>query len=379
MNNPLDFNAGDPALSNDAVKGSLILIVDDVPANLGVLGDLLHDAGYQVKAATSGRAALRYAVQDPQPALVLLDVMMPEMDGYQVLAALRKDPATQDIPVIFLTALDNARDEERGFQHGAADYIAKPIKPDVVLARVRNQLLARIAANWLRDQNAALEAEVARRMEENELIQAASIRALAHLAETRDPETGNHILRTQGYVRLLAIKLRDHPRFAETLNDGYIKMLADSAPLHDIGKVGIPDSILQKPGKLTAEEWEIMKTHSRLGSDAIEQAERDLARPVEFLALAKEVARWHHERWDGRGYPDALIADAIPISARLMTIADVFDALISRRVYKEPMPIDKVREIIAGERGKQFDPDVTDVFLASFSEFATIAEQHSDA
>ena len=163
-------------------------------------------------------------------------------------------------------------------------------------------LLARIAANWLRDQNAALEAEVARRMEENELIQAASIRALAHLAETRDPETGNHILRTQGYVRLLAIKLRDHPRFAETLNDGYIKMLADSAPLHDIGKVGIPDSILQKPGKLTAEEWEIMKTHSRLGSDAIEQAERDLARPVEFLALAKEVARWHHERWDGAGY-----------------------------------------------------------------------------
>jgi len=378
MNTPGEILFSEPSLSADAVKGSLLLIVDDVPANLSVLGDLLHDAGYQVKAATSGRAALRYAAQEPRPALIVLDVMMPEMDGYQVLAALRQDPRTRDIPVMFLTALDNARDEERGFQHGAADYIAKPIKPDVVLARVRNQLLARIAANWLRDQNAALEAEVARRMEENELIQAASIRALAHLAETRDPETGNHILRTQGYVRLLAIKLRDHPRFAETLNDGYIKMLADSAPLHDIGKVGIPDSILQKPGKLTAEEWEIMKTHSRLGSDAIEQAERDLARPVEFLALAKEVARWHHERWDGRGYPDALIAEAIPISARLMTIADVFDALISRRVYKEAMPIDKVREIIASERGKQFDPDVTDIFLASFSEFATIAEQHSD-
>ena len=378
MNTPGEILFSEPSLSADAVKGSLLLIVDDVPANLSVLGDLLHDAGYQVKAATSGRAALRYAAQEPRPALIVLDVMMPEMDGYQVLAALRQDPRTRDIPVIFLTALDNARDEERGFQHGAADYIAKPIKPDVVLARVRNQLLARIAANWLRDQNAALEAEVARRMEENELIQAASIRALAHLAETRDPETGNHILRTQGYVRLLAIKLRDHPRFAETLNDGYIKMLADSAPLHDIGKVGIPDSILQKPGKLTADEWEIMKTHSRLGSDAIEQAERDLARPVEFLALAKEVARWHHERWDGRGYPDALIAEAIPISARLMTIADVFDALISRRVYKEAMPIDKVREIIASERGKQFDPDVTDIFLASFSEFATIAEQHSD-
>ncbi len=378
MNHPLELHAEAPSLTEDAVKGSLILIVDDVPANLSVLGDLLHDAGYQVKAATSGRAALRYAVQDPQPALVLLDVMMPEMDGYQVLASLRKDPSTQNIPVIFLTALDNARDEERGFQHGAADYIAKPIKPDVVLARVRNQLLARIASNWLRDQNAALEAEVARRMEENELIQAASIRALAHLAETRDPETGNHILRTQGYVRLLALKLQHHPRFAETLNDSYIKMLADSAPLHDIGKVGIPDSILQKPGKLTPEEWEIMKTHSKLGSDAIEQAERDIARPVEFLALAKEVAHWHHERWDGRGYPDGLIAEGIPISARLMTIADVFDALISKRVYKDAMPIEKVREIIASERGKQFDPDATDSFLASFSEFAAIAEQYSD-
>ena len=378
MNSPLDFNATDPTSSDEAVKGSLILIVDDVPANLAVLGDLLHGAGYQVKAATTGRSALRYAIQDPQPALILLDVMMPEMDGYQVLATLRKDPATLNIPVIFLTALDNARDEERGFQHGAADYIAKPIKPDVVLARVRNQLLARIASNWLRDQNAALEAEVARRMEENELIQAASIRALAHLAETRDPETGNHILRTQGYVRLLATKLQHHARFAETLTDGYIKMLADSAPLHDIGKVGIPDSILQKPGKLTPEEWEIMKTHSRLGSEAIEQAERDIAHPVEFLALAKEVAHWHHERWDGRGYPDGLIAESIPISARLMTIADVFDALISKRVYKDPMPIDKVREIIVGERGKQFDPDVTDIFLVSFSEFAAIAEQHSD-
>jgi putative two-component system response regulator len=378
MNNPIDFANGDPTSSDEAVKGSMILIVDDVPANLAVLGDLLHGAGYQVKAATSGRAALRYATQDPQPALILLDVMMPEMDGYQVLATLRKDPATRNIPVIFLTALDNARDEERGFQHGAADYIAKPIKPDVVLARVRSQLLARIASNWLRDQNAVLEAEVARRMEENELIQAASIRALAHLAETRDPETGNHILRTQGYVRLLATRLQHHPRFAETLTDSYIKMLADSAPLHDIGKVGIPDSILQKPGKLTPDEWEVMKTHSKLGSDAIEQAERDIAHPVEFLALAKEVAHWHHERWDGRGYPDGLVEEAIPISARLMTIADVFDALISKRVYKDAMPIDKVREIIVGERGKQFDPDVTDIFLASFSEFAAIAEQHSD-
>ena len=379
MNTPREIQYNEPSLSADAVKGSLLLIVDDVPANLSILGDLLHDAGYQVKAATSGRAALRYATQEPRPALIVLDVMMPEMDGYQVLAALRQNPLTRDIPVIFLTALDNARDEERGFQHGAADYITKPIKPDVVLARVRSQLLARLAGNWLRDQNAALEAEVARRMEENELIQAVSIRALAHLAETRDPETGNHILRTQGYVRLLATRLQTHTRFAATLDDAYIKMLAASAPLHDIGKVGIPDSILQKPGKLTPEEWEIMKTHSKLGSDAIEQAERDMDRPVEFLGLAKEVAHWHHERWDGRGYPDGLKEDAIPLSARLMTMADVFDALISKRCYKAAMPLTEVGEIISSERGRQFDPDITDAFLAGFEEFAAIAAQHSDA
>ena len=365
-------------LSADAIQGSLLLIVDDVPTNLSVLGDLLRDAGYRVKAATSGPAALRYAAMEPRPALILLDVMMPEMNGYEVLTRLKQDPLTHDIPVIFLTALDNAQDEERGFQHGAADYIAKPIKPDVVLARVRNQLLAQFALNWFRDQNAVLEAEVARRMAENELIQTVSIRALAHLAETRDPETGNHILRTQSYVRLLATLLRDHPRFKATIDDLYIKMLAHSAPLHDIGKVGIPDSVLQKPGRLTPEEWEIMKTHARLGSDAIDSAERDIDQPVEFLVLAKEVARSHHERWDGQGYPDGLAQDEIPLSARLMSLADVFDALISKRVYKDAMPFEEALEIITAERGRQFDPDVTNAFLSAFDEFTAIAERHQD-
>jgi putative two-component system response regulator len=298
--------------------------------------------------------------------------MMPEMDGYQVLAELRQDPATRDIPVIFLTALDSARDEERGFQHGVADYITKPIKPDVVLARVRTQLLASQARDWLR-------AEVARRMEENEEIQNVSIHALAHLAETRDPETGDHLLRTQGYVRRLAGLLRDHPRFSTTIDEQFIKMLARSAPLHDIGKVGIPDSILLKPGKLTPEEWEKMQTHTWLGSEAIERAERDVDRRVEFLALAKEVARWHHERWDGTGYPDGLAGEWIPIAARLMALADVFDALISRRLYKQAFPVEEARQIIAAERGKQFDPDIVDAFLASFAEFAAIAASHRDS
>ena len=191
-----------------------ILIVDDVPENLTVLGTLLREAGYRVKAANSGSAALRSAGRTPRPDLILLDVMMPEMDGYGVMARLQAGPATRDIPVVILTALGNADDEERGLQRGAADYITKPFQPAVVLARVHTQLQAKQARDWLRDQNSVLEAEVARRMAENDIIQAVSIRALAHLAEIRDPETGNHILRTQGYVHLIATRLKDHPRYS---------------------------------------------------------------------------------------------------------------------------------------------------------------------
>ncbi|MCX7173253.1 MAG: two-component system response regulator [Proteobacteria bacterium] len=359
-------------------SNSLLLIVDDMPENLSMLGELLQDAGYRVRVANSGRLALRHAAQEPRPDLILLDVMMPGMDGYEVLRRLRQQPATRDIPVIFLTALDDARDEERGLETGAADYIAKPVRPAVVLARVRSQLLVKQAQDWLRNENSVLEAEVARRMGENEQIQAVSIRALAHLAEIRDPETGNHILRTQNYVRLLATLLAGHPRFTGTLVEPYLEMLVRSAPLHDIGKVGVPDNILLKPGPLAPEEWVIMKTHARLGSDAIDLAERDIERPVEFLSLAKEIAHWHHERWDGSGYPDGLAGDAIPVSARIMALADVFDAIISPRVYKPPIPLEDAVAIIAAERGRQFDPDVTEAFLSNFSAFAAIAETHRD-
>jgi putative two-component system response regulator len=357
---------------------AMLLVVDDAPANLTVLGELLCDAGYQVKAANSGRAALRYAAQTPHPDLILLDVMMPEMDGYQVLAQLRIDPATASIPVIFFTALNDSQNEERGLELGAADYIAKPFHPTLVLARVRTQLEAKRARDWLKDQNTYLEAEVARRMAENELIQQVTIRALAHLAEARDPETGNHILRTQKYVHTLATQLKNHPRFAAFLTDSTIELLTRSAPLHDIGKVGIPDSILLKPGALTPEEWEIMKTHTVIGAEAIERAEVDVSAPVPFLTLAKEIARWHQEKWDGSGYPDGLAGDAIPISARLMALADVFDALISPRVYKPAFPFAQAREIIAAGRGQHFDPDMTDAFLAHFDQFVGIAQRYWD-
>jgi len=359
-------------------KLETVLIVDDSAENLRVLSELLQPQ-YRVLAAISGERALRIASSVPRPDLILLDVVMDGIDGYTVFERLRENPATRDIPVIFLTALTDPGDEEWGLLLGAADYIAKPITRSVVLARVRAQLDAKRARDWLTNQNAALEAEVARRMAENDLTQRVTIRALAHLAEARDPETGNHILRTQAYVQRMASGLQSHPRFVNTLSDAYIDLLARSAPLHDIGKVGIPDSILLKPGKLTADEWAIMKTHAKLGSDAIEQAERDIKMPLAFLSAAKEIAHWHHEKWDGSGYPDGLAGDQIPIAARLMAVADVFDALISQRVYKPALPYSQARDIVGAGRGGHFDPDVADAFLNGFDDFVDIAERYRDS
>ena len=361
-----------------AVARALILVVDDSPDNLSVLTELLRP-DYQVLAATTGESALRVANTLPAPDLILLDVMMPGMDGYEVLQRLRHNLATQHIPVVFLTALTDAADLELGLKLGAADYITKPLQPTVLLARVRVQLEAKQARDWLKGQNAVLEAEVARRMLENDLTQRVSIRALAHLAELRDPETGNHLLRTQAYVQQLARRLQANPRFAAVLSDHNIDLLARSAPLHDIGKVGVPDHILLKPGRLDANEWAVMQTHAKLGSDAIEQAESDIEIPLAFLSLAKEIAYWHHEKWDGSGYPDQLAGDAIPVSARLMAIADVFDALISARVYKPAMPYAQACDIIAAGRGTHFDPDMADAFLAGLDDFLAIAEHHRDA
>ncbi|MDP2432832.1 MAG: two-component system response regulator [Pseudomonadota bacterium] len=361
-----------------APRVATLLVVDDTPENLTVLADLLAPT-YRVLVANSGPRALRLAESEPRLDLILLDVMMPGMDGYGVLARLKANPATTDVPVIFVTAMSAVEDEQRGFDLGAVDYITKPIRPPIVLARVKAQLDMKEARDWLKNKNAVLEAEVSARLSEILLIQDVSIHALARLAETRDPETGNHIHRTQSYVQTLATQLRPHPRFSPLLSADYIDQLAKSAPLHDIGKVGIPDQILLKPGKLTAEEWAIMKTHARLGSEAIEQAERDAIKPVAFLAIAKEIAHWHHEKWDGSGYPDGLAGDAIPVPARLMALADVFDALISRRVYKPPMPYEQARGIIVAERGRHFDPDVVDTFVAVYDEFVNIAERYGDA
>ena len=358
--------------NTDAAACETILIVDDEPAILTVMSRLLQPH-YCVRVATSGARALVVASTSPRPNLILLDVTMRGIDGYETLRRLRRSELTADIPVVFVTGNDSQRDEELGFALGAVDYITKPIRPAILLARVKTHLLLRRAREVLADQNLALEQEVARQMAEARTIQTVSIRALAHLAEIRDPETGDHILRTQAYVSELATALADHPRFATTLTPEFVKLVAKSAPLHDIGKVGIPDHILLKPGKLTPEEWAIMQTHAALGAQAIELAERDVEQPVAFLRLAKEIARSHHERWNGHGYPDGLSGEAIPISARLMALADVFDALTTARVYKAAMSEAKAKAIILSERGEHFDPAVVDAFEARYDRFVAIA------
>jgi len=356
----------------------VILVVDDTPDNLLLMANLLKDS-YTVKAANNGEKALRIARDAPPPDLILLDIMMPGMTGHEVAQALQGDPATRDIPIIFLTAMASSEDETHGLELGAADYITKPISPPVVLARVRTQLKVKDAADFLRDKNEYLEQEVQRRTRELGAIQDVTIHAMASLAETRDNETGNHIRRTQHYVKLLAEHLREHPRFRAFLHPDTIKLLFKSAPLHDIGKIGIPDRILLKPGRFEPEEFEIMKTHTTLGRDAIAHAEQQLGMDVDFLRLAKEIAYSHQEKWDGSGYPEGLAGDAIPISARLMAVADVYDALISRRVYKEGMPHEKAVQIIAEGRGSHFDPDVCDAFLANLPAFQQIAARYADS
>ena len=355
-----------------------ILAVDDTPDNLTLLHGLLKD-NYRVKVANGGQAALRILEGPALPDLILLDVMMPEMDGYEICRRLKANPRTSDIPVVFLTAKSDTDAERFGLDLGAVDYISKPISPPIVLARVRNHLRLKDAADFLKDKNAYLETEVQRRTRSLRAIQDATIMALASLAETRDNETGNHIRRTQHYVRLLAEELRQHPDFTHALDDETISLLYKSAPLHDIGKVGIPDAILLKPGRLTADEFEIMKSHPHIGRAAIAAALQDLNEEDRaFLDFACDIAASHHERWDGKGYPLGLAGDAIPLAGRLMALADVYDALISKRVYKPAWPHEKAVEMIEQGSGAQFDPRVVEAFLAIAEDFRSIAAQFLD-
>lgn len=355
---------------------AVILIVDDTADNITLLTSLLGDR-YKNKVATNGPKALQIAFKTP-PDLILLDIMMPGMDGYAVCKELKNNSVTKDVPVIFLTAKAQEDDETHGFELGAVDYITKPISPPILMARVATHLALQQARKSLAKHNEELEAEVEARTRQLSGLQDSLITAMASMSETRDNETGRHIRRTQLYMHALAEHLKENPKFKNDLTERNITMIYKSAPLHDIGKVGVPDRILLKPGSLTSEEFDEMKKHTIYGRDTIMAAEKELETPEPFLEVARHIAYHHHEKWDGSGYPTGRKGEEIPIAARMMALADVYDALISKRVYKGAMTHDEAKSIIMQGRGSHFDPDIVDTFMHVSDLFDSIANTYGD-
>ncbi|WPL16825.1 Cyclic di-GMP phosphodiesterase response regulator RpfG [Thiorhodovibrio winogradskyi] len=335
-----------------------ILVVDDEPANIDLLVDCLKD-DYHMKAATRGEKALRIARASEQPDMVLLDIMMPGMDGLEVCRQLKEDFTTRHIPVIFITAKISIEDEIRGLALGAVDYIVKPISPPIVQARVRTQLA-------LYDQNRELDAKVREQTAQLHETRLEIIRRLGRAAEYKDNETGLHVIRMSHYAHILGLALGMDERDAE--------LLLNAAPMHDIGKIGIPDRILQKPGKLDAEEWAIMRTHAQIGADIIGDPGDS-----ELLEMARVVALTHHEKWDGSGYPRGLAGEDIPRVGRIVAVADVFDALTSVRPYKAAWPVEKAVDLLKSEAGRHFDPELIPLFLQALPEVEAIRKRYAEA
>ena len=356
---------------------SSILIVDDVPENLTILSGILSP-DYRILLAKDGKRALELAAKEPRPDIILLDVMMPEMDGYAVIRELKSRPETRDIPVIFVTAKGESVEETRGLEIGASDYLVKPVNPGIVKARIRTQLENKHAKDILHRDREYLDRLVREKTEEVFTTQRVMMLGFSVLAETRDNETGGHIRRTEDYVRLLAEYAAEYFNEFSTVTESDIGLLVQSAPLHDIGKVGIPDAILNKPGKLEPEEFEIMKTHAAIGFEALKTAEGD-GKSTPALRYAKEICLTHHEKWDGTGYPRGLSGGDIPFSGRIMAIADVYDALISERVYKKPFSHSKSCSIIEEGAGSHFDPRLVEAFINLREKFRQTALQYSDS
>ena len=333
-----------------------ILVVDDNPENIDVLSGVLN-GHYRIKAALNGNVALKIAKVTPKPDLILLDVMMPEIDGYEVCKKLKQDPMTCNIPVIFVTAKTGQTDEEYGFSLGAVDYITKPISPPLVLARIKAQLS-------LYDQARHMEKLVKERTAELLETRIEIIRRLGRAAEYKDNETGMHVIRMSKYSKLLAEKL--------SLDETWIDHLYHAAPMHDIGKIGVPDNVLLKPGKLDSDEWTIMKKHCEYGIEIIGEH----ASPL--LHMAREVAFYHHEKWNGTGYPNGLSGEDIPLSARIIAIADVFDALTSVRPYKKAWSVEDAIALIQREAGEHFDPALVPPFIACLPDMLEIMKQYVD-
>lgn len=326
-----------------------ILVVDDTPLNIAVLTGMLEDQ-YSMLAASNGEDALAI-VKQKLPDLILLDIMMPGMSGYEVCRILKSRAASADIPVIFVSALTEANDERSGFEVGAVDYVTKPVKIDLVKARVKSHLA-------LANQQRACRQMVEERTRELEQTQRAAIVMLGEAGHYNDSDTGVHIWRMGAYAGALARALNWPIEDSERLG------LASS--MHDTGKIGIPDSILKAPRKLTVEEWEIMKTHAKIGFQILSESDTPI------FQLAAEVAHYHHEKWDGSGYPEGLVGEAIPESARIVAIADVFDALTMNRPYKKAWSSEQAVDLLKKDAGSHFDPRLIDVFISNLPEVLEI-------
>ncbi len=359
------------------MKSPHIMIVDDTPENLHLLSNLLIKADYRVSAFPHGTLALR-AASHRQPDLILLDITMPGMDGYEVCAQLKADQALQNIPVIFISALDDTLDKTKAFRAGGVDYITKPFQVEEVYARVKTHLLLRRSQQQLETTNVCLEQQVADQLEEINRSQRAMIFALAKLSHMRDDDTGLHLERVQDLCRALAIQLAADSVYAHLISVDFIETIYQASPLHDVGKVGITDAIMLKPAKLTAEEFEVMKTHASLGAATLEFVYAKYPHN-DFVRMGIDIAKYHHERWNGQGYPCGLAGEEIPLSARIMALVDVYEALRAKRPYKEPFSHQKAKEIILDGCGSYFDPQVVQAFCAIDSEFNEIHASSNEA
>jgi putative two-component system response regulator len=351
-----------------------ILVVEGAAAALATLEELLGER-YHLLPAYTGADAIRLAQEKPQPDLILLGLALPDMDGFTVFNEIKCSFLSADIPIIFMTSAAQPQDERRAMRDGASDVVTLPPMPETLLARVDAHVQLRRARALLKDQQSHFAHLVAERTRAVVHMQDATVLAMASLAESRDPDTGFHIRRTQHYVAALARELRFHQRYTAELTDENIALLYKAAPLHDIGKVGVPDSILLKPGKLSAEEFNTAKLHTEYGRAAIAGVEQTLGESNQFLRYAGEIAHAHHEYWDGSGYPQGLAGHAIPLSARLMAVADVYDALVSKRSYRPAFTHETAVELIRQGSGEHFDPDVVDAMLAVEEKFKAIAAQ----
>jgi putative two-component system response regulator len=320
-----------------------LLVVDDEPANLQVLRHILQE-DYRLLFAKDGAKALELAARE-KPELILLDVMMPGMTGYEVCAQLKATPATSTIPVIFVTALADVEDEAQGFVVGAVDYITKPVSPAIVKARVRTHL-SLVRVEELRETRLQI------------------VQRLGLAAEYKDNETGLHVIRMSHYSRVLAL--------AAGFSEAQAEELLNAAPMHDVGKIGIPDAVLRKPGKLDGEEWEVMKQHAQIGADIIGE------HPSGLLRMAREIALNHHEKWDGSGYPRGIGGAEIPVEARIIAIADVFDALTSERPYKKAWPVEEAVQLLREQSGRHFDPELVELFLGQLPAILEIKERWAE-